>query len=102
MNFYLVCIKFFFFLISIKNSFDFLESLKKFDEPSSLDESIGTQLNANGDIETHIEKLSQLNDNHLIGDPWTSGVVVGRAERLQSDSVDKRKRRNDTLFLGKF
>jgi hypothetical protein len=84
-----------------RDSFDELlpESLKKFDEPSSLDESIGTQLNANGDIETHIEKLSQLNDNHLIGDPWTSGVVVGRAERLQSDSVDKRKRRNDTLFL---
>jgi hypothetical protein len=48
-------------------------------------------------------RLSQVNENHAAGEPWLSDPATGRVARLQSnadvDSSERRKRRNDTLFL---
>jgi hypothetical protein len=50
-------------------------------------------------------RLSQVNEKHAAGEPWFSDSATGRVGRLQSnaavDSSERRKRRNDTLFLGK-
>jgi hypothetical protein len=52
-----------------------------------------------------IGSFAELNENPAVIDPQFDDTVVSRAERLQSsgtlDDSERRKRRNDALFLGK-
>jgi len=79
------------------------DSLKKYDEENLSDRTFETKFNDNSEIEASIDKLSQYNDKHLNGEPWVAEHFTGRAERLQSNAalnnVERKKRRNDTLFL---
>ena len=57
------------------------------------------------ETEAAIDRLTQLDKNQVLHEPWIVDTATGRAERLQSDTVvdssDRKKRRNDTLFLSK-
>jgi hypothetical protein len=50
-----------------------------------------------------IDRISELNENRAVKDPLYEDTVVSRAERLETggflDGSERRKRRNDTLFL---
>jgi hypothetical protein len=73
------------------------ESLRQLDEQNSLNQPIKTKSSDVNEIEGSID------NKHLSDEPWIVDGITGRAERLQSNpavaSVDRRKRRNDTLFL---
>ncbi len=58
-----------------------------------------------------IENLKHINEiqddkEHLSEEPWIVNNAVERTERLQSteelNSLQKQKKRNDTLFIGMF
>jgi len=60
--------------------------------------------NTNDDRDEVIDSLSQYHGNHANADQWiVDSANNGRAERLQShdilDEIERRKRRNDALFL---
>lgn len=50
-----------------------------------------------------IDPFSPLNENGMVNEPWAAETVTARAARLESDaaldSLERTKRRNDTLFL---
>ena len=52
------------------------------------------------------DKISETYNENILEEPWLGGSVNGRAERLQSNAAlnsrDRKQRRNDTLFFGKF
>ena len=52
-----------------------------------------------------IDPFFPLNDNAMDNEPWPAETVTARAARLESDasleSLERTKRRNDTLFLSK-
>jgi len=67
-----------------------------------LDELTENKINDNRAVEAPLEKISQPD----LEEPWIPDSVVGRAESLQSNaalnSIDRKNRRNNTLFIGKF
>lgn len=60
----------------------------------------------NNDDDNADTVIDQLNAYHKVKQPWLTDETSARAERLQaneiSDNVDRSKRRNDALFLGKY
>jgi hypothetical protein len=76
------------------------ESLQKYDEENLSNQA---KLNDNSETEASIDELSLHNNRHLSEDPWVVEGITGRAERLQSnaalDNIERKKRRNDTLFI---
>jgi len=73
----------------------FIDRLKQSDEQ-----------NDDSEIPASIDKISQYNNEYLLEKPWNVNNPIERFERLQSNaelnSVERKKRRNDTLFVGKF
>ncbi len=39
------------------------------------------------DADDAIDQLSQLDDNHIINEPWVADGVTGRTARLQSNDI---------------
>jgi hypothetical protein len=58
------------------------------------------------EIEESIDSSLQTNIDKQKVELWPSDAITGRVERLQSNpavvSSDRKKRRNDTLFLGTY
>jgi len=77
-------------------------SLGRLDEQYLLNELIKNKLNDESDIPASIDKF-QPNNEHFPEEPWIADGTTGRAERLQSNaalnSIERKKRRNDTLFI---
>jgi hypothetical protein len=75
------------------------ESLQKYDEENLSNQA---KLHDNSEIEASIDQSSQHSNRHL-EEPWVAEGITGRAERLQSnaalDNLERKKRRNDTLFI---
>jgi hypothetical protein len=61
------------------------------------------ELNDDSEIPASIDKISQYNNEYLLEKPWNVNNPIERFERLQSNaelnSVERKKRRNDTLFV---
>jgi hypothetical protein len=78
-------------------------SLKPLSEQYSLDEPIENKVNDDSEIQIPVDKTSQVNRQDFPGDPWIADRATSRTERLQSnaasDSIERKKRRNDTLFI---
>jgi len=53
-----------------------------------------------------IDKIAQNTNEPFLEEPWIVQSALERVERLQSNaelnSIERKKRRNDTLFIGKF
>jgi hypothetical protein len=62
-----------------------------------------SKTNLDEDTDGVIDTLSQLNEKNAIDDSWLKDTATGRIERLQSndvsDDIERKKRRNDALFL---
>lgn len=74
---------------------------------SSNDERrLSSKTHPNDDPDAVIDSFSQINEKNPIDESWQEDTATVRAERLQSnevsDDVERQKRRNDALFLGKF
>jgi len=73
-------------------------SIERLDEQYLMNELIKHKLRE----ETH-RHPSKLANEHLLEEPWVADVATERVERLQSNNVlpsnDKRKQRNETLFI---
>jgi hypothetical protein len=80
----------------------FIERLNQLYARYSLDELTENKINDNRAVEASLDKISQAD----LEEPWIPDSAVGRAESLQSNaelnSIDRKTRRNDTLFIGKF
>ncbi len=65
-----------------------------------------SKTNLDEDADDVIDTFSQLNGKNAIDGSWLKDTATGRIERLQSnevsDDIERKKRRNDALFLGKF
>lgn len=89
------------FLFSTGNyrEFDFLNSLDRHTRKPAK-KKISDQ-----ETEAAIDRLTQLDKNQVVHEPWIVDTATERAERLQSDTVvdssNQKTRRNDTLFLSK-
>jgi len=98
------------FIIIKKNIFIcFIGNGRQFNHLSSADQE--TQKSAriytnNNDINAALNELSQLNGNQDVSEPWIVDNAVGQTARLQangiSENIEKKQRRNDVLFLGKY
>jgi len=68
------------------------------DERQPLSETV-----FNDDTDAAIDSLSQWNEHQAVDRPWLKDTATARAARLQANDVEqdveRRKRRNDTLFL---
>lgn len=62
--------------------------------------------NNDDDADAAIDRLSKLKAYHNVEQPWLTDETSARAARLQAndalEDVERSKRRNDALFLGKF
>ena len=79
-----------------------IETLKQFYEPYSLNDN---QMNNENDIEAFMDENSEVNQQYKPEERWPIDRDNARFERLQSNaalnSVDRKRRHNDTLFVSK-
>ncbi|CAF0829290.1 unnamed protein product [Rotaria sp. Silwood1] len=80
-----------------ENELDYLASLDRATrKPTKLKIS-------DNDMGRAVDKLSQPNENRAFDEPWMIDSATSRVERLQSkttsDDAERKKRRNDALFL---
>ena len=81
-----------FVFVARERELDFLTTLDRNTRKPTVDEAA-------------IDPLSTLNENGMVNEPWAAETVTARAARLESDasldSLERTKRRNDSLFLRK-
>ncbi|CAF0982854.1 unnamed protein product [Rotaria sordida] len=79
------------------------ESLKQINEQYSLDGPIENKVNDDSEIQVFMNKHAQVNDQHFPEEPWSIDRANARVEYLQTNavlnSIERKKRRNDTLFI---
>lgn len=65
-----------------------------------------SKLKDDSEIQPSINENSQIDNQPVVEEPWPTDQSYSRVERLQSseelNSVERKRRRNDTLFIGKF
>ncbi|CAF3980902.1 unnamed protein product [Rotaria sp. Silwood2] len=80
------------------------ESFKQLGQENQVDEPIENKVSDDSE-QLSVNKHSQINDQRFPEEPWFVDHANARAEYLQSNaalnSIERKKRRNDTLFIGR-
>jgi hypothetical protein len=82
----------------VKRTHHLIVSERSHENPGLL-----SKTNLDEDADDVIDTFSQLNGKNAIDQSWLKDTATGRTERLQSnevsDDIERKKRRNDALFL---